>query len=69
MRQGSSRNIAKEPGQVGIKNKLWFQSAAEGEELETLLNQCIDDPAIAKNKIRFVLITDFYSLSGLGYRK
>ncbi|WP_225086797.1 class I SAM-dependent DNA methyltransferase [Pectobacterium colocasium] len=59
MRQGSSRNIAKEPGQVGIKNKLWFQSAAEGEELETLLNQCIDDPAIAKNKIRFVLITDF----------
>ncbi|OSN02845.1 hypothetical protein AU510_16545, partial [Lonsdalea britannica] len=59
VRQGSSRNIAKEPGQVGIKNKLWFQSAAEGEELETLLNQCIDDPAIAKNKIRFVLITDF----------
>ncbi|WP_205537998.1 class I SAM-dependent DNA methyltransferase, partial [Pectobacterium versatile] len=59
VRQGSSRNIAKEPGQVGIKNKLWFQSAAEGEDLETLLNQCVDNPAIAKNKIRFVLITDF----------
>ncbi|MFP1732533.1 class I SAM-dependent DNA methyltransferase [Lonsdalea quercina] len=59
MRQGSSRNIAKEPGQVGIKNKLWFQSAAEGEDLEVLLNQCVDDPAIAKNKIRFVLVTDF----------
>ena len=59
MRQGSSRNIAKELGQVGIKNKLWFQSAEEGEDLETLLNQCVDDPAIAKNKIRFVLVTDF----------
>ncbi|EJU24389.1 MULTISPECIES: class I SAM-dependent DNA methyltransferase [Klebsiella] len=59
VRQGSSRNIAKEPGQVGIKNKLWFQSSAVGEDLETLLNQYVDDPAIAKNKIRFVLVTDF----------
>ncbi|WP_052238888.1 class I SAM-dependent DNA methyltransferase [Pectobacterium brasiliense] len=59
MRQGSSRNIAKESGQVGIRNKLWFQSAAEGEDLEALINQYVDDPAIAKNKIRFVLVTDF----------
>lgn len=32
VRQGSSRNIAKEPGQVGIKNKLWFQSSVVGED-------------------------------------
>ncbi|WP_323667264.1 hypothetical protein, partial [Pectobacterium punjabense] len=37
VRQGSSRNIAKESGQVGIRNKLWFQSAAEGEDLEALI--------------------------------
>jgi hypothetical protein len=59
VRQGGPRNVAKEVGHVALKNKLYYQSASEGDDLEALLKQRIDDPAIAKNKIRFVLVTDF----------
>lgn len=59
IRQGGPRNVAKEAGHVALKNKLYYQSASAGEDLEALLKQRIDDPAIAKNKIRFVLVTDF----------
>ncbi len=59
VRQGSSRNIAKEAGHVGLKNKLYFQSLNDKEDLDEAFERRIADPVIAKNKIRFVLITDF----------
>lgn len=59
IRQGGPRNVAKEAGHVALKNKLYYQSASDDDDLEALLKQRIDDPAIAKNKIRFVLVTDF----------
>jgi hypothetical protein len=59
IRQGGPRNVAKEAGHIALKNKFYYQSASEGEDLEALLKQRIDDPAISKNKIRFVLVTDF----------
>jgi len=59
VRQGSSRNIAKEAGHVGLKNKLYFQSLNDKEDLDEAFEQRIADPVIAKNKIRFVLVTDF----------
>ncbi|WP_421291624.1 class I SAM-dependent DNA methyltransferase [Aeromonas veronii] len=59
VRQGGARNVAREVGHVALKNKLYFQPAAEGADLINLLETRLSDPAIAKNKIRFVLVTDF----------
>ncbi|MGE4969202.1 class I SAM-dependent DNA methyltransferase [Yersinia enterocolitica] len=59
IRQGGSRNVAKEAGHVALKNKLYFQRINGQEDLDVALEQRIADPAIAKNKIRFVLVTDF----------
>ena len=59
VRQGGVRNVAKDTGHVALKNKLYYQSASKGDDLDSLLDLRISDPAIAKHKIRFVLITDF----------
>ncbi|MFQ1867825.1 DNA methyltransferase [Aeromonas veronii] len=53
------RNLAKEAGHVALKNKLYFQSTVERADLNALLDARLSDPAIAKHKIRFVLVTDF----------
>ena len=59
VRQGGARNVAKEAGHVALKNKLYFQPVVEGYDLNVLLETRLSDPSIAKNKIRFVLVTDF----------
>lgn len=56
---GGSRNMAKETGHVGLKNKLYYQTALDGEDLDSVFELRLADPAIAKNKIRFVIVTDF----------
>jgi hypothetical protein len=59
VRQGGARNVAKEAGHVALKNKLYYQKVQEGEDLDSIFEQRIADTAIAKNKIRFIIITDF----------
>lgn len=59
IRQGGTRNVAKEPGHVALKNKLYYQPVADNDDLESAFDQRIADMAIAKNKIRFVLVTNF----------
>lgn len=59
VRQAGARNVAREAGHVALKNKLYYQVASMEESLDTILELRIADPAIAKNKIRFVLVTDF----------
>ncbi|MFL4366181.1 class I SAM-dependent DNA methyltransferase [Enterobacter asburiae] len=59
IRQGAARNVAKEPGHVALKNKLYYQPVADNDDLESAFDQRIADAAVAKNKIRFVLITNF----------
>ncbi|AGP46738.1 hypothetical protein SOD10_07800 [Serratia plymuthica] len=59
VRQGGIRNVSKETGHVALKNKLYYQSSPGGEDLDTILEERIADTAIVKNKIRFVLVTDF----------
>ncbi|ELY5815673.1 class I SAM-dependent DNA methyltransferase [Cronobacter turicensis] len=59
IRQGGARNVAKEPGHVALKNKLYYQPVADNDDLESAFDQRIADAAVAKNKIRFVLITNF----------
>lgn len=59
IRQGGARNVAKEPGHVGLKNKLYYQPVADSDDIESAFEQRIADTAVAKNKIRFVLMTNF----------
>ncbi|WP_410706557.1 DNA methyltransferase [Citrobacter braakii] len=59
IRQGGARNVAKETGHVALKNKLYYQPVADSDDIESVFEQRIVDMAIAKNKIRFVLMTNF----------
>lgn len=59
VRQGGARNVAKIPGHVGLKNKLYYFPVEHGQDIDAALDERIDDPSIAKNKIRFILTTDF----------
>lgn len=59
IRQGGARNVAKEPGHVGLKNKLYYQPVVDSDDIESAFDQRITDAAVAKNKIRFVLMTNF----------
>ncbi|MFL7863855.1 class I SAM-dependent DNA methyltransferase [Vibrio cincinnatiensis] len=59
VRQNGARNVAKIPGHVGLKNKLYYFPVEEGQDIDAVLDERIADPSIAKNKIRFILTTDF----------
>jgi len=59
IRQGGARNVAKEPGHVALKNKLYYQPVVDNDDHESDFDQRIADAAVAKNKIRFVLMTNF----------
>ncbi|HEN3378313.1 TPA: class I SAM-dependent DNA methyltransferase [Yersinia enterocolitica] len=59
IRQGGARNVAKEPGHVALKNKLYYQPVVDSDDIESVFEQRIVDTAIAKNKIRFVLMTNY----------
>lgn len=59
VRQDGARNVAKIPGHVGLKNKLYYFPVEEGQDIDAALDEQIADPSIAKNKIRFILTTDF----------
>lgn len=59
IRQGGARNVANESGHVGLKNKLYYQPMIGSDDIESAFDQRIADTAVAKNKIRFVLMTNF----------
>lgn len=59
IRQGGTRNVAKELGHVALKNKLYYQPVVGSDDLESAFEQRIADTAVAKNKLRFVLMTNF----------
>lgn len=59
IRQGGARNVAKEPGHVALKNKLYYQPVVDSDDIESAFEQRIVDTTIEKNKIRFVLMTNF----------
>ena len=59
IRQGGNRNVAKLEGHVGLKNKLYYFPVSEGQDIDVALDEVSADPMIAKNKIRYVLTTDF----------
>ncbi|TWD39589.1 type II restriction/modification system DNA methylase subunit YeeA [Vibrio crassostreae] len=59
IRQGGNRNVAKLEGHVGLKNKLYYFPVNKDQDIDVALDEVIADPMIAKNKIRYILTTDF----------
>ncbi|OED68321.1 methyltransferase [Vibrio splendidus ZS-139] len=59
IRQSGNRNVAKVEGHVGLKNKLYYFPVNEGQDIDVALDEVIADPMISKNKIRYILTTDF----------
>ncbi|MEZ9558086.1 class I SAM-dependent DNA methyltransferase [Vibrio splendidus] len=59
IRQGGNRNVAKVEGHVGLKNKLYYFPVNEEQDIDVALDEVIADPMISKNKIRYILTTDF----------
>lgn len=59
IRQGGSRNMAKEPGHVGVKNQFYFQPVGEDESIEAAFDARVTDPTNDKSKYRFIIVTDF----------
>ena len=59
LRQGGNRNVAKLDGHIGLKNKLYYFPASESKDIDAALDDVIADPIITKNKIRYIITTDF----------
>lgn len=59
LRQGGNRNVAKIEGHIGLKNKLYYFPANESKDIDVALDDVISDPMIARNKIRYIITTDF----------
>ena len=58
---GDSRNIA-EGNDVGLKKKLYFRSVPHGDDVETVAESLKSSDVVARNDIRFVIVTDFKSM-------
>lgn len=56
---GSTRNVAQKVGHIALKNELYFCPVSKGDDLAAALSDCLQQPLIAKNKIRFILVTDY----------
>ncbi|MFL9803707.1 class I SAM-dependent DNA methyltransferase [Vibrio cyclitrophicus] len=59
IRQSGNRNVAKVEGHVGLKNKLYYFPVNQGQDIDAALDDVISDSMVAKNKIRYILTTDF----------
>ncbi|ANU37002.1 class I SAM-dependent DNA methyltransferase [Vibrio scophthalmi] len=59
LRQGGNRNVAKIEGHIGLKNKLYYFPTNESKDIDAALDDVIADPMIARNKIRYIITTDF----------
>ena len=60
-KEGDSRNVA-ENGDVGLRKQLYFRALAHDEDLSVQLDALCESSMVARNDIRFVLVTDFKNL-------
>jgi hypothetical protein len=58
---GDSRNIAK-GNDIGLKKKLYFRAVAENVDLDADAESLKTSEVVARNDIRFVIVTDFKRL-------
>nr|WP_289072756.1 type IIL restriction-modification enzyme MmeI [uncultured Halomonas sp.] len=67
VRNGGQRNVASRMGEghVALKNWLYFMPVRQGESVHEALQVLADEDEPARNKCRFLVITDFYELTAL----
>lgn len=53
------RNVAKQEGDLGVAQKLYFRAVPKGQSLPDALTEILALPVLAAHKIRFVMVTDF----------
>lgn len=58
--QGGDRNVGERPGDVGVRQKLYFRTVT-GDPY-TAAEELLDEEVISRHKIRFVIVTDFKDL-------
>ena len=58
--QGGDRNVGERPGDVGVRQKLYFRPVTE--DPYTTAEALLDEEVIFRHKIRFVIVTDFKDL-------
>lgn len=51
-------NAADEPGDVLWKKRLFYRTAARGEDVGAIADSMANDPLVARHKPRFILVTD-----------
>ena len=62
LKNGSSRNVAKIEGHIGIKKKLYFQPADMGSDIHQILDELLLSTVVRSHDLRFVIVTDFENL-------
>lgn len=62
LKNGSSRNVAKTEGHIGIKKKLYFQPADMGSDIHQILDELLVSTVVRNHDLRFVIVTDFENL-------
>ena len=58
---GGAKNVALNPqdGELAIKQSIYFKPVAQGVNLQAITLDLLKEEAINKNKIRFIITTDF----------
>jgi hypothetical protein len=62
LKEGSSRNVAKIEGHIGIKKKLYFQPTDMGSDIHQTLDELLASTVVRSHDLRFVIVTDFENL-------
>ncbi len=57
------RNVAQIAGDVGVPRSVYFRAVPKGESISQAMEEILAMPLLEKHKIRFVLVTDFETVS------
>lgn len=58
------RNLASVPGDIALKDKLYFRAVRGGADLQAVVDEIRTLPVVQSAKIRFILVTDFANVIG-----
>ena len=64
----NGRNIAIEEGDYGLAKNMYFRPVAEGQDVHAVVQELIRNTAIAKQKVRFFMATDFKRMAAYDAR-
>ena len=59
LRKGDVKRACGINGDVALTRKIYFKDIMAGEDLDAVLAGMIDSDVVRKNKLRFILVTDF----------